>query len=94
MEITKKVVRKVGQVARIRLTGNEIDQFTPQLKEILQAFSLIDEVDTSDTKMSIQPVEIKNALRDDKVGECLSVEDALRNTSHKKENYFKGPRAI
>jgi aspartyl-tRNA(Asn)/glutamyl-tRNA(Gln) amidotransferase subunit C len=94
MEITKEVVKKVAEVARLRLTGNEVDRFTPQLKEILEAFSLIDEVDTQDTKMSIQPVEIKNALREDKVGECLSVEDALRNTEHKKDNYFKGPKAI
>ncbi|MCK5282505.1 MAG: Asp-tRNA(Asn)/Glu-tRNA(Gln) amidotransferase subunit GatC [Nanoarchaeota archaeon] len=94
MEITKDVVKKVAQVARLRLTGNEVNKFTAELKEILDAFSKIDEVDTENTKMSIQPVEVKNALREDKVGECLSVEDALKNTEHKKDNYFKGPRAI
>ena len=88
------IVKKVAQLARLRLTGNEIEKFTPQLKEILEAFSKIDKVDTKDTKMSIQPVELKNALREDKPKECLSVEEALKNTEHKKESYFKGPRAI
>lgn len=94
MELTKDTVKKVAQVARLRLTGNEIDKFTPQLKEILEAFSKIDEIDTKNTKMSIQPVKLKNALRDDVPKECLSVSDALKNTEHKKDSYFKGPRAI
>ena len=94
MELTKETVKKVAQVARLRLTGNEIDRFTPQLKEILEAFSKIDEIDTKNTKMSIQPVELKNALREDVPKKCLGVEDALKNTEHKKDNYFKGPRAI
>lgn len=94
MEINKDIVKKVAQLARLMLTGNEIEKFTPQLKEILEAFSKINKVDTKNTKMSIQPVELKNALREDKPKECLSVEDALKNTEHKKDNYFKGPRAI
>jgi aspartyl-tRNA(Asn)/glutamyl-tRNA(Gln) amidotransferase subunit C len=94
MKLDKETVKKVAQVARLRLTGNEVERFTPQLKEILEAFSKIDEVDTSNTKMSIQPVELKNALREDKPKKCLSVEEALKNTEHKKDNYFKGPKAV
>lgn len=94
MEINKDVVKKVAQVARLNLTKEELDRFTPQLKEILEAFSMLSEIDTSNTKMSIQPVEMKNALREDIPGKSLSVEDALRNTEHKKDNYFKGPKAI
>ena len=66
----------------------------PQLKEILDNFSKLDEVDTKDVKPSFQPVEIKNAVREDKAGKCLSNEDALKNAVHKKDNYFKGPRAV
>lgn len=94
MEINKELVKKVAKVARLSLTEEELAKFTPQLKEILEAFSLIDEVDTSKTEMSIQPVPLQNALREDIPKECLSVEDALKNTQHKKDNYFKGPRAI
>jgi aspartyl-tRNA(Asn)/glutamyl-tRNA(Gln) amidotransferase subunit C len=94
MEINKELVKKVATVARLNLTNDEIDKFTPQLTEILDAFSKIDEIDTSGTKMSIQPVELKNALRQDIPKSCLSVDDALLNTEHKKDNYFKGPRAI
>jgi aspartyl-tRNA(Asn)/glutamyl-tRNA(Gln) amidotransferase subunit C len=94
MEINKDMVMRVAKVARLNLTEEELAKFTPQLNEILVSFSKIDEVDTSNTKMSIQPVPLKNALREDIPEESLSVEDALRNTQHKKENYFKGPRSI
>ena len=94
MELTEETVKNVAKVARLNLTDEEIDKFTPQLKEILETFSKIDEVNTNDTKMSIQPVEIKNALREDVPGKCLPVEKALRNTEHKKDNYFRGPKAI
>jgi aspartyl-tRNA(Asn)/glutamyl-tRNA(Gln) amidotransferase subunit C len=94
MEITKETVKKVAKAARLNLTETELEKFTPELKEILNAFSLINEVDTENTKMSIQPIELNNSLRQDIVKECLSVDDALKNTEHKKDNYFKGPRAI
>lgn len=94
MELTKETVKKVAQVARLNLTEQEINKFTPQLKEILDAFSKIDEIDTEQTKMSIQPIELKNVLREDKPKECLSVQEALKNTELKKDNYFKGPRAV
>ena len=94
MEINADVVKKVAKVARLDLTQSEIDKFTPQLKEILNSFSLLDEIDTSDISMSIQPVPLKDSLRQDIVKPSLSVEEVLFNTHHKKENYFKGPRAI
>ena len=94
MKLTKDTVKKVAEVARLNLTEDESEKFTPQLKEILDTFSKIDEINTDKTKMSIQPVEVKNSLREDIVEKSLSVEEALSNTTHKKDNYFKGPRAI
>ncbi len=93
MKITKEVVKKVAEVARVELTQDELDEFTPQLQDILDSFSKIDEIDTTDTEMSIQPVVAKQSLREDTPGECLSVSEALENTEHKKDNYFKGPRS-
>lgn len=94
MEINKELIKKVAENARLKLTDKEIEEFTPQLKEILNAFSKIDKVDTSKTKASVQPVEIKNVLREDEIEPSLSQDEALANTKHKKDGYFKGPRAI
>ena len=94
MKVDRELIEKVSSVARLKLTEAEIKEFLPQLSEILKSFSKIDEVKTAGAKPSFQPVEMKNALRDDRKGSCLSQEEALSNTTHKKDGYFKGPRAI
>lgn len=94
MEVDKDMLKKVGEVARIKLTGNEIDRFIPQVKEILEYFSLLEEVDTENVKPSFQPIEIKNRLREDKAEKPLSQEEALANSKQNKDGYFKGPKAV
>ncbi len=94
MEITKDTVQKVAKVARLKLTDEELEKFTPQLNDILDTFSKIDEVDTKDVQMSIQPVAVRNALREDIPKESLPIDLALKNAHHKKDSYFKGPKAI
>jgi len=94
MKIDKDLVKKVADLARLKLTDKEIEKFVPELKEILNAFSKLDEVDTDNVKPSFQPVELKNFMREDKIKDSLSQEKALENSEHKKDGYFKGPRAI
>ena len=94
MNIDNELIRHVADVARLELTDAEIATFQPQLKEILEAFSKLDEVQADDLKPSFHPVELKNALREDKSGECLPNETALANTTHKKDGYFKGPKVV
>ncbi|MBW2995749.1 Asp-tRNA(Asn)/Glu-tRNA(Gln) amidotransferase subunit GatC [Candidatus Woesearchaeota archaeon] len=94
MKVDKELIRKVASLARLELTEAEVKLFEKDFKEILDAFSKIDEVDTKGTKESFQPVEMKNRLREDLVEDSLSQEEALENTEHKKDGYFKGPRAI
>ena len=94
MEIDQKLIKKVAEVARLELSEKEVKKFLPQLKEIFNAFSELNKVNTDDVKPSFQPVDIKNSLRLDAVEDCLTQEEALSNTEHKKDGYFKGPRAV
>lgn len=94
MKIDKKLIEHVADVARLKLTEKEINEFIPQLKEVMGAFSKLQEVNTKGVNPSFQPVEIKNVFREDVVTDSLSQEDALLNTEHKKDGYFKGPKAV
>ena len=94
MKVDKELIKHVAETARLKLTDKEIEKFLPQLKEALEYFSKLNEVKTDNVKPSFQPVEIKNVLREDKEEKCLSQEDALSLTEHKKDGYFKGPRAV
>jgi aspartyl-tRNA(Asn)/glutamyl-tRNA(Gln) amidotransferase subunit C len=94
MEVNQELIKKVATVARLKLTGNEINRFVPQLKEILEYFSELSKVDTTNVKPSFHPIEIKNKLREDVAKEPITQKDALKNSKYNQEGYFKGPKAV
>ena len=94
MQVDESLLRNVAKLARLKLTKEESITFLPQLKEVLDAFSTLEEVDTKDTKSSFQPVPLKNALRQDTPTEYNTQEEVLKLTEHKKDGYFKGPKAV
>ena len=94
MKIDKALIKHVAEISRINLTETEIKEFLPQLKEILDAFSKIKQVNTDNVKPSYQVVEIKNALREDIPKKCLDNDIALKNTKHKRNGYFMGPKVV
>lgn len=94
MKIDKELIEHVAEVARLKLKDSEIKKFISDFKEILDAFSKLDKLNVKNVESSFHPVELKNIAREDSPKECLSAEEALSNTEHKKDNYFKGPRAV
>ncbi len=94
MKVDRELIKKVADVARLKLTDKETEEFVKEIKDVLDNFSAIDKCNTKDAKPSFQPIELKNQLREDKVEQSLKQEQALSNTEHKKDGYFKGPRAV
>ncbi len=94
VKVDRELLLRVAANARLNLTEAEIKKFLPQMQDILAAFSKLDELDVSKQEPSFQPLPIKNVFREDKVGKCLSQEEALFNTTHKKDGYFKGPKVL
>ena len=94
MEIDKKLIEHVADISRLKLTEQEIKEFLPQLKEILNAFQELQKVDTKNIGPSYHPVELKNSMRDDFPRQSLSNKEALKNSAHTKDGYFKGPKII
>ena len=94
MEVNEALIKKVAKNARLRLSDEEIKEFVSQFKEILNSFSEIKKLNTEDIKPSFQPVEIRNSLREDEPKECVPTNELLKNSKHKKGDYFLGPKAI
>jgi len=93
MDIDEKLVRHVAQIARLSLSDEEIAKFTPEMQDIIGLFEELSDMKLDDDP-SFQPLEIKDVMREDTPGECLTQEQALSLTEHKKDGYFKGPKAI
>ena len=94
VKINKELIEHVAEVARLKLTDKEIEKFSKELKEIIGVFSKLDRVDTKGIEPSLQAVELKNMLREDKEEKSFTQEEVLSLTEHKKDGYFKGPKAV
>lgn len=94
VKIEKELLLGVAKNARLNLTESEIKKFLPQMQAILDAFSKLDEITDLKEEPSFQPIQLKNACREDNIGKCLSQEEALSNTRHEKQGYFRGPKVV
>jgi aspartyl-tRNA(Asn)/glutamyl-tRNA(Gln) amidotransferase subunit C len=80
-------VRHVADLARVDLADDEIERFTDQLGDILDAFEALDDVPETE-----RDTELSNVMRPDETRESLSQEEALQNASDTEEGQFKGPK--
>ena len=85
--VSPEEVRHVAELARVDLDDEEVEEFTEQFGEILEAFETLDEVPETEAEP-----DLENVLRADEVRESLSQEEALRNAPETEDGYFKGPR--
>ncbi len=92
MMLTKDMLGKVAKNARLNLTEKEMEEFLPQLKDVLNAFSELSKADVKDVEPSVQPIMLKNVMREDVPDKSLAEEEVFANTRLKKDGYFKGPR--
>ncbi|MDI6737347.1 MAG: Asp-tRNA(Asn)/Glu-tRNA(Gln) amidotransferase subunit GatC [Nanoarchaeota archaeon] len=94
MIVTKETLQKVAKNARLNLTDKELEEFLPQIKDVINAFSEISRVETKEVEPSVQPVQLKENMRDDKPKKSLKEEEIFANTRLKKDGYFKGPKVL
>ena len=85
--------RMKGEAGLDEVSAKESSEFS-DYKEIIDVFSKLDKVDTKGIETNLQAIELKNMLRDDKVEKSFTQKDVLSLTDHKKDGYFKGPKAI
>ena len=94
MKITKEEVKRVAQLARLELTGEELGTFGGQLSDVLTYFGKLNEADTDGVDPMSHAVEVVNVFREDRTGPTLGVEDALANAPLREDDHFKAPRTL
>ena len=86
-------VTYVADLARLRLSPEEIATFQKQLGDVLGYVSQLSEVDVSHVETLGAP-DLKNALRKDTLAPSLTPEQALANAPKQDNNLFVVPRMI
>lgn len=91
--VEEETLEQVATNARLDLSEDEKEQFQQDLKDILDAFESLDEIDTDGVDPAFHPIDLGDGQREDRPEDCLDQEEALGNTDNKEDGYFKGPRA-
>jgi aspartyl-tRNA(Asn)/glutamyl-tRNA(Gln) amidotransferase subunit C len=89
VRLTADEVRHVAELAKLRLTEAEIEQFAGQLSAILEYAERLQEVDTSSVPPTPYILPLVNVMRDDLSAPSLSNEEALANAPDSEDGFFR-----
>ena len=87
--LTPDEVRHIAQLARIRVTDEDVDRFQVQLSNILEQFTKLDELDTSEVPATRHTLPLHNVMRDDEPRDSLTSDDAMLNAPAQEGGYFR-----
>jgi len=93
MAITRDEVLHVAKLARLELTGEEVERLTVELGAILDAVGKVAELDLTDVPPTSHPLAVVNAWADDVPRPSLPLDDAFANAPQREGDFFRVPPA-
>ena len=95
MSISKDKVKQIGNLAKIKLTNDEIEIYSTQLTQIVDFMNKLDEVDTSKVESVLnQNLDHHSNRLNDIVEDGNYVEKILKNAPDSKEGFFTTIKVI
>jgi aspartyl-tRNA(Asn)/glutamyl-tRNA(Gln) amidotransferase subunit C len=89
--ITPADVAKVANLARLRLSADDLDRFTHQLADILGHAEDMEGLDLDDVEPMAQPVRLVNVFRADEPAEPLDRSEVLASAPATEAGRFRVP---
>jgi aspartyl-tRNA(Asn)/glutamyl-tRNA(Gln) amidotransferase subunit C len=87
-------VEHVAELARLRLSEEEVESFTRQLGAVLDHAEQLNRVDTSGVEPTSYVAAQGDRMRDDVERESLDPASALKNGPAVKKGFFAVPKVI
>lgn len=84
----------MAQLARLRLSTEEIERFTAQLGAILEHAAQVRSLDTEGVPPTAHPISITNVLRSDEPRPCLDRDEVLAAAPAVQDDRFRVPRIM
>lgn len=92
--ISKEKIKKVAELSMLKFSEEEIANLTERLNKKLENIEKVKEVDTENIKPTFQVNNNYQYLRDDKIEDSFSKEEALKNAPDEQFGYFKLPKVL
>ena len=93
MRLTTEEVRHIAALARVGMTGREIERMRDQMSHILEHFAVLQQVDTGGLEPTGHSVDLESVMRDDRAEASRDIEDVLANAP-RREGDFVRVRAV
>lgn len=94
MELSRDDVRKVAELARLKVKDSELDSLASDLRAIIGYVQVLNDVDTTGVSPMVHAMELQNVLRADVPVESLPRAAALSNAPRTDGEYFLVPAII
>ena len=85
MPLTRTQVQHIAELARLKLSDEEIDRMTPQLSAILDYAARLQELNTDAIPPTASVVPLENVMREDQIVPSMPRDDVLANAPDKDE---------
>ncbi|MEZ5238846.1 MAG: Asp-tRNA(Asn)/Glu-tRNA(Gln) amidotransferase subunit GatC [Microthrixaceae bacterium] len=92
--ITETEVAKVARLARLTLSGEELQRFTSQLADILGHAADIEALDLGDVEAMARPLPLSNVMRSDVPGGVLDRDEVLAMAPEVEDHQFRVPPSV
>ncbi|MCR1934234.1 Asp-tRNA(Asn)/Glu-tRNA(Gln) amidotransferase subunit GatC [Clostridium tepidum] len=94
MSVSKKDVEYVAELARLEFKEEEKDNFVNDLNKILNYMEKLDELNTDDVDIVVNPYYIENKYREDNIEKSMKLEEVIENAPESLEEYVIVPKVI
>jgi len=89
MKLSREEVAHLATLVRLGVSDDEVDRFGEQLSDILEAFEVLQEVDTTDVPPTAHSIALESVMRDDEPAPSLPEEEVLANAPNREDDFFK-----
>jgi len=93
-KLTREEVLHVAQLAKIKVTEEEIEKYQVELKQLLTDVEKINDVEGYDDDILIANWSSETILREDTQGEMLNPKTVVENAPRHSGNYIEVPVVI
>jgi aspartyl-tRNA(Asn)/glutamyl-tRNA(Gln) amidotransferase subunit C len=94
MALTADEVRWVAHLARLELTGAELETQTRQLNAIVEYVAQLQKLDTGGVEPLAHALDVHNVFRADQPGPSLPVAAALANAPDRRGDFYGVPAVL
>ena len=94
MALSREDILRVAELARLKLSHDELERLAPSLTRILEYVDLLNELDTSDVEPMVHAAELTNIFREDIAGASLPRDQALANAPKTDGRFFVVPQIL